>query len=136
MWRRPKIRGEPRYSIQLSNTPIFWCDQCSVFPYCQFHFDRFHKNKILKGFVFPWASWLGLRYPLFVVRNDLMGRYSDDTAKTQAPFHNRCGQVKIPPCSKAVIDEHRSAVSSPSPTMMPWPVFVVFPPCRFYLDYT
>jgi hypothetical protein len=29
------------------------------------------------------------------------------TGKNEAPCHNRCGTIKIPPCSKALSAEHR-----------------------------
>jgi hypothetical protein len=35
------------------------------------------------------------------------GSPSDETGKTEAPCHWRCGTIKIPPCSKALSAEHR-----------------------------
>jgi hypothetical protein len=32
---------------------------------------------------------------------------SVETGKTDAPCHSRCGTIKIPPCSKALVAEHR-----------------------------
>ena len=28
------------------------------------------------------------------------GGHLDETSKTEAPYHSRCGKIKIPPCSK------------------------------------
>jgi hypothetical protein len=35
------------------------------------------------------------------------GSPSDETRKAEAPYHSRCGTIKIPPCSKALSAEHR-----------------------------
>jgi hypothetical protein len=32
---------------------------------------------------------------------------SDETGKTEAPFHSKCGTIKILPCSKALSAELR-----------------------------
>jgi hypothetical protein len=43
---------------------------------------------------------------------------SDETGKTEAPCHSRCGTIKIPPCSEALSAEHRPKFCSPSPVMV------------------
>jgi hypothetical protein len=39
----------------------------------------------------------------------------DETGKSEAPCHSRCGTVNIPPCSKTLSAEHRPRFCSPSP---------------------
>jgi hypothetical protein len=41
--------------------------------------------------------------------------------KPEAPCHSSCGTVKIPPCSKALSDEHRPKICNPSPAMVTSP---------------
>jgi hypothetical protein len=41
--------------------------------------------------------------------------------KTEVPCHNRCGRIKIPPCSKALSAEHRLKFCIPSPAMVTSP---------------
>jgi hypothetical protein len=45
------------------------------------------------------------------------GGPSDETEKTEAPCHSRCGTIKIPPCSETLSAEHRTKFCSPSPAM-------------------
>jgi hypothetical protein len=49
------------------------------------------------------------------------GGLSDETEKTEAPSHSRCGTIKIPPCSKALSAEHKPKFCSPSPAMVTSP---------------
>lgn len=44
---------------------------------------------------------------LLVLRGEKWDGASNDTAKTEAPSHSKCGVIKIPPCSKIISDEHR-----------------------------
>jgi hypothetical protein len=46
------------------------------------------------------------------------GGPSDETGKTEAPCHSRCGTIKISPRSKALSAEHRPKFCSPSPAMV------------------
>jgi Fe-S-cluster containining protein len=48
-------------------------------------------------------------------------RPSDETGKTEAPCHSRCGTIKIPPCSRALSAKHRPKFCSPSPAMVTSP---------------
>jgi hypothetical protein len=41
--------------------------------------------------------------------------------KTEAPYHSRCGTIKIPAYSKALSAEHRPRFCSPSPVMVTSP---------------
>jgi hypothetical protein len=46
--------------------------------------------------------------PLCVVRELIeWGGPSDETRKTETPCYNKCGTIKIPPCSKALSAENR-----------------------------
>jgi hypothetical protein len=49
------------------------------------------------------------------------GGPADETGKTEAPCHSRCGTIEIPPCSKALIAEQRPKFCSPSPVMVTSP---------------
>jgi hypothetical protein len=46
------------------------------------------------------------------------GSLSDETGKTEAPCHSRCGTIKVPPYSKAMGDEHRTKICSSSPVIV------------------
>jgi hypothetical protein len=50
-----------------------------------------------------------------------LGGPLDETGKTKAPCHSRCGTIKIPPCSKAPSAKHRPKFDSPSPVMLTSP---------------
>jgi hypothetical protein len=41
------------------------------------------------------------------------GGPSDETGKTEAPCHSRCGAIKILPCSKALGAKHRPKFCMP-----------------------
>jgi hypothetical protein len=45
------------------------------------------------------------------------GGPSDETGKTEVPYHSRCDTIKIPPCSKALSADHRPKFCSLSPVM-------------------
>jgi hypothetical protein len=49
------------------------------------------------------------------------GSLSDETGKTEVPSHSKCGTIKIPPCSKALIAEHRPKFCSLSPAIVTSP---------------
>ena len=49
------------------------------------------------------------------------GSPSDETRKTEALCHSRCGMIKIPPCSKVLRVVHWPQFCSPSPVMVTSP---------------
>ena len=49
-------------------------------------------------YMYLYSSDKGVQYHLFIKNES-----SDETEKTEVPFHSRCGTINIPPCSKAVM---------------------------------
>jgi hypothetical protein len=58
------------------------------------------------------------QYPLVCRKRRLNGAVLQiRSEKTEAPYHSRCGTIKISPCSKAFSAEHGSKFCSPSPVL-------------------
>ena len=55
-------------------------------------------NKSEQLYMYRYSSDKGVQYHLFIKNES-----SDETAKTEVPFHSRCGTINIPPCSKDVM---------------------------------
>jgi hypothetical protein len=66
---------------------------------------------------------IGLPHPLVSRKRRLNGGGPlEESGKTEASFQNRCGTIKIPPCSKAMSATHRPKFGSPSPLMVTSPL--------------
>jgi hypothetical protein len=106
------------FCLPLEGSHLCTCSTAGQYTVEIFYWPGQHLH-VLLGSIF--CSRSAVLISIYLKHTTKWGGPSDETGKTEAPCHSRCGMIKIPPCSNALSAKHRPKFCSSSPVMVTSP---------------